>query len=245
MRLVNKFKKLKKFVLDLIFPPRCLFCGQSTENERFSLVCESCFSEIPRNSAVFCPICFLRRPKTTNCPACSSKSDLKLLGIASSYRDEKVKTLIWKFKYDFLKDLACPLGELLTEYLKLAAPEWRGDKSIVLIPVPLHKRKENWRGFNQSELIGRIVAGNFGWQFENSTLVRMRHNPAQVEMENFEERQKNMENLFTVKNPEKINDKKIVLVDDVFTSGATLFECAKTLKAAGAKRIYGLVIAKS
>jgi len=244
MLLVNKFKNLKKFVLDLIFPPQCLFCAKSTENERFSLVCESCFSKIPRQTALFCPKCFLRRPKATNCPACAPKSDLKLLGVASSYRDEKVKTLLWKFKYGFLKDLAYPLGELLTDYLKLAAPEWRRDKSIVLIPVPLHKRKENWRGFNQSELVGKIVAGNFGWQFENSALIRTRHNPAQVEMENFEERQKNVENLFAVKNPEKIKDKKIVLVDDVFTSGATLFECAKALKIAGAKRVYGLVIAK-
>jgi ComF family protein len=244
MPLASKIKKLKKFALDLIFPARCLFCAKSTENERFSLVCESCFSEIPKNSAVFCPKCFLRRPKSTNCPACSSKLDLKILGIASSYRDEKVKTLIWKLKYDFLKDLAYPLAELLAGYLKLAAPEWRRDKSIVLVPVPLHKIKENWRGFNQSELVGKIVAGNFGWQLENSALIRTRHNPAQVKMGNFEERQKNVENLFVVKNPEKIKDKKIVLLDDVFTSGATLFECAKTLKMAGAKKVYGLVIAK-
>jgi ComF family protein len=244
MPLANKFKKLKKFALDLIFPPRCLFCAKSTENERFSLVCKNCFSKITENNAVFCPKCFLRRPKATVCPACAPKSDLKLLGIASDYNDEKIKTLIWKFKYGFLKDLAYPLAELLTDYLKLAAPGWRRDESIVLVPVPLHKRKENWRGFNQSELVGKIVAGNFGWQFENSALIRTRHNAAQVEMENFEERQKNVENLFTVKNSEKIKNKKIILVDDIFTSGATLFECAKTLKMAGAKRIYGLVIAK-
>lgn len=240
----DNLKKLKKFALDLIFPSQCLFCAKSTENERFSLVCENCFSAIFLQTALFCPKCFYRRPKATNCPTCSSKLDLKILGIASSYQDEKVKTLIWKLKYNFLKELAPPLGELLTAYLKIAAPKWCTDPSIVLIPVPLHKRKENWRGFNQSELIGKIVAENFGWQFENSALVRTRHNPAQVEMENFEERQKNVENLFAVKNPEKIRNKKIVLVDDVFTSGATLFECAKTLKMAGAKRIYGLVIAK-
>ena len=244
MPLINHLKKLKKFILDLIFPPRCLFCAKSTENEKFSLICESCFSEIPKNSAVFCPKCFSRRPKTTNCSACASKLDLKLLGIASFYQDEKVKTLIWKFKYNFLKELAYPLAELLTAYLKLAAPEWCYDNSIILVPVPLHKRKKNWRGFNQSELIGKIVAENFGWRFENSTLIRTRHNAAQVEMENFEERQKNVKNLFAVKNPEKIKDKKIVLLDDVFTSGATLFECAKTLKMAGAKKIYGVVIAK-
>lgn len=244
MLLFNKFKKLKKFALDLLFPPQCLFCTTSTENEKFSLICQTCFSKIPLETALFCPKCFSRRPKATNCPTCSSKLDLKILGIASSYQDEKVKTLIWKFKYNFLKDLAYPLAELLLNYLKLAAPDWQSDQSIVLIPVPLHKRRENWRGFNQSELIGKIVAENLGWQFENSTLIRIRHNPTQVEMKNFEERTNNVKNLFAVKNPEKIKNKKIILIDDVFTSGATLFECAKTLKIAGAKKVYGLVIAK-
>lgn len=244
MPLIRKLKKLKKFALDLLFPPQCLFCAKSTENEKFSLVCKNCFLKIPQNSAVFCPKCFRRRPKSTNCPDCASKLDLKLLGVASSYNNEDLKTLIWKFKYNFLKDLAYPLGELLTNYLKLATPDWCRDESTVLIPVPLHKRKENWRGFNQSKLVGKIVAENFGWRLENSTLIRIHNNQAQAEMKNLEQRQTNVKDLFSVKNPEMVRDKKIVLVDDVFTSGATMFECARALKMAGAKRIYGVVIAR-
>ncbi|MDP1629168.1 MAG: ComF family protein [bacterium] len=236
--------QLKKFALDCLFPQTCLFCRKNTEKEKFALICGGCFSKISFASAVFCPRCFRRRPKATNCPSCSPKLHLKILAAAASYEDEKIRTLIHKLKYNCLKELAQPLAELLINYLKLAAPRWRRDKSITLIPVPLHKRKENWRGFNQSELIGKIIAENFGWHFENSVLTRIRNNPAQVDLKSFKERRENVKNLFAVKKPEIVKNKKIVLIDDVFTSGATLSECARVLKMAGAKRIYGLVIAR-
>lgn len=241
VRVLSQFKKI---ALDCLFPQICLFCRKNTEKDRFALICGGCFSKISFASAVFCPRCFRRRPKATNCPSCAPKLHIKILAAAASYEDEKIRTLIHKLKYDRLKELAHPLAEFLINYLRLAAPRWCRDKSLTLIPVPLHKRKENWRGFNQSELIGKIIAGDFGWHFENSALARTRNNPAQVDLKSFEERRENVKNLFAVKKPEVVKNKKIVLIDDVFTSGATLSECARVLKTAGAKRIYGLVIAR-
>lgn len=119
-------------------------------------------------------------------------------------------------------------------------------KNILLIPIPLHKRKKRQRGFNQSELLAEAVASHFSLSYNPKILLKIKNNLPQAKINNFSNRKKNSENIFQISNfnLNLIKNKWIILIDDVYTSGATMQEAAKILKKNGAKKIIGLVIAK-
>ena len=167
-----------------------------------------------------------------------------LLAAAGNYDDLVLQNLIHYFKYKSFKNLAPILGEILIKYLSnLSLSMVKSQKSVV-VPVPLHPRRERQRGFNQAKLIAEIVAKTFALElFVN--MKRIKNNKPQAKLKDSEMRIKNMAGCFKIENPEQIRDKNILLVDDVFTSGATMNEAVKILKANGAKRIIALVIAKA
>jgi len=114
----------------------------------------------------------------------------------------------------------------------------------LIVPVPLHSRRKRERGFNQAKLLAEIVARHF-----NLTLIealkRIKNTKPQAKIKDIEKRMKNISNCFVIKNPEMIQGKNIILVDDVFTSGATMNEAVKILKQNGAKKVIALVLAKA
>lgn len=112
----------------------------------------------------------------------------------------------------------------------------------IIIPVPLDKKKQRQRGYNQSELIAKILAEKSRISFQN-VLLKIKHTKTQSLLEN-SERKKNVENAFCIKNPELVKNKKVIIFDDIYTTGATANEISKVLKSAGAKSIFILVIAK-
>ena len=120
----------------------------------------------------------------------------------------------------------------------------------VIIPIPLHKRRLRWRGFNQSELIAKRIsekiAPGFPIALENSLLERFRYTHPQMEIKNQAKRKKNIENAFKIPKNKlvSVKNKRILLVDDVTTTGATIFECAKTLKRSGASEVFAVVVAR-
>lgn len=120
---------------------------------------------------------------------------------------------------------------------------------LVLIPVPLHKRRLNWRGFNQAQLLAQKISTHFDIPLENEILKRSRSSLPQVEIKNKNERRKNITGVFKINNKfnnnfDGLKNKKIILVDDICTTGSTLEECAKTLKPLGPKEIWALTIAR-
>jgi len=112
------------------------------------------------------------------------------------------------------------------------------------VPVPLHIRRLRERGFNQSLLLAKVVATDLGTQLDYLSLVRIRHTRAQTGLRK-EERRKNVKDAFSIIYPEIIKGKKILLVDDVFTTGYTLNECARTLKKSGAMVVICLTLART
>ena len=112
----------------------------------------------------------------------------------------------------------------------------------IIIPVPLFGIRERERGFNQSLLIARGLFNSAGPSVESRWLIRKKSTRSQTEMGR-DERKKNVHQAFEVQMPDKILGKRILLVDDVVTTGATLNECAAELKKAGAKAVYGLTMA--
>ena len=152
--------------------------------------------------------------------------------------------MIQEFKYEpFIKDLAKPLTNLIINHIFLLREGNRFKESDVLVPIPLARKKLKNRGYNQAEEIAKKLGKELKIPVIIDCLIKIRENLPQMELSK-EERQENIKGVFEIKNKEKIQGKKILLVDDVYTTGATMEECAKVLKQAGAREIWGVVVAR-
>ena len=162
------------------------------------------------------------------------------------YKNPLIKNLIKRFKYEpFVKELAKDLASLIIAHFQLLDPPPNfGGGDYVLVPVPLEKRKLKWRGFNQSEEIGKEISKFLNIPLINDILFKIKETLPQVELSE-KEREENIKGVFIIRNRKKISGKKILLVDDVYTTGSTMKECAQLLKKAGAKEVIGIVIARA
>jgi ComF family protein len=214
--------ELKNFLLDIVFPRFCLVCQKEG-----TYLCQDCRSTLEILSS---------HKKYYG-------KNISDLYFALPYQNFLIRNLIKKFKYEpFVKELGKALSSLIIDHLNLLdnKPDFL---NFLLIPVPLEKRKLKWRGFNQAEEIGKELAAFLKTPLIPDVLIKTKETPAQVELSD-EERKENVKNAFLCKNPEKIKGKKILLVDDVFTTGSTMEECARILKEAGAEKIIGVAVAR-
>jgi len=156
----------------------------------------------------------------------------------------EIQAAIKQFKYKFTQDLVDYFGKILAE--KLGQLRMVKDKQVTLIPVPLHKKRQWQRGFNQAQLIAENVAKRMGDLAQvDLVLIRIKHTSQQAKL-NKAERHKNLLEAFEISGDlEKLDDKICFLVDDVCTTGATLDSCAKLLKEKGVFKVYGLVVARA
>ena len=232
--------KILEFALDILFPKFCLNCG--TEG---SYLCPDCFSLIEILDRQYCPFCF--PPKLVfdgkTCFSCKQIKKLSGLYCAASYENFIVKKLIHQFKYEpYVRELAKPLSSLIITHLQHLNKIDILRSSFLLVPVPLHKKKLKQRGFNPPEEIAKEIAKILKIPIVNA-LVKIKQTPAQMELKK-EKREKNVLGAFRCSKPDLIRDARILLLDDVFTTGATLEECARVLKDAGAKEVWGMVVAR-
>ncbi|MEN8252481.1 MAG: ComF family protein, partial [Patescibacteria group bacterium] len=233
---ITFLSKIKKLLLDGLFPIRCLGCGKFDE-----WICNDCHSSLPILTEQHCPVC--KKHETLDgktCPECisSGKNIIDGVFVASHYNDKLLKKSIHYFKYRFVYHLSEPLSLLLAQSLQnstLSTPD-------IIIPVPLHKRRLRWRGFNQAYLLAK----NLDLQIPLNTdiLKRIRYTAPQVKKKNRHKRQENLINAFVIEDNSQISGKNILLIDDVITTGTTLTECARVLKNAGAKTVFCLVLAR-
>ncbi|MBI3046362.1 MAG: ComF family protein [Candidatus Harrisonbacteria bacterium] len=234
--------KLKELALDILFPPICLNCENSlVKAEKNNGICDLCLSKIIIHTTLFCPTCRARLPE--NKKTCHQNSAY-LLGAAADY-DGAVKNIIRRLKYKSWSRLKNPIGYLLKIYLKNLKLDKAKLKNYLVIPIPLHKNRERERGFNQAELIGKIISEKYNLPLAKGILIRNKETKSQTELKNWDERKNNLTGAFKIENAEYLKNKNIILVDDVYTSGATVNEAVKTLRTAGAKKIVALVIAKT
>ena len=230
----------RNFILDLLFPKFCLNCSREGE-----YLCLDCFSLIDILEVQYCPFC--TAPKIVfdgkTCPSCKRTKNLNGLYFATAYENFITKRFIRQFKYEpYVKDLATPLASLIIEHLtRVNALGKISDFS--LISAPLHIKKMKQRGYNQSEELAKELSKNLVLPFLKDILLKIKPTRTQTELKK-EERNKNIRNAFLCAKPDLIKNKNILLVDDVFTSGATMEECAKVLKNAGAKEVWGVAVAR-
>ena len=149
-----------------------------------------------------------------------------------------IRKAIVKIKYNFAYDIAQELANAVVKNMNLDL------KNVILVPIPLHKSRKNWRGFNQSEILGKLIAKNLSWEFNKDLLIRPIEGKNQVGLPQ-SDRVRNIRGKFAVNNEKALNfNHQFVIFDDVVTTGSTLKEAIKVLKKAGAKKVLGLTIAR-
>ncbi len=238
--LQEKIKKLHDFLLDILFPINCVSCGRGNE-----WLCKKCFSQIKKVQDQYCPVCEkVPTPDGKTCFSCKKKSSLDGLLVCASYKNKTVSKLIHYLKYRFIEDISTPLSRLIIRSVSnssLIFPD-------AIIPIPLHPKRLRWRGFNQSLLLAEKISGEIapGMQIPvlENILIRTKNTRSQMKIKNNKERMINIKNAFFVTNQKLVENKNILLIDDVATTGATISECAKILKKKGAKSVFAVVIAR-
>ena len=244
--------KIKTFLTDLFFPKFCLGC----QKEGIYL-CDDCRALLEISEFNYCLCESKGAPKRlmTN-PSikeqvgkCNKCQDKKLAGLffALPYKEKPLtKKLIYQFKYaPYLKDLAKTLASILVEHLVLTEKNtdkiW---KNSILVPVPLDIEKLKNRGYNQSEELANELSKIINVPVVSNVLIKIKHTDSQMKLKKHE-REKNVEGAFMVKKPfDFAQGKKIFLVDDVYTTGSTMQECARVLRDAGAKTVWGICLAR-
>ena len=245
-RALNKLNALvKNFLLELFFPSFCLGCKREV-----TYLCQDCKSilEISEYNYCLCNKNPFRLPPENKSGKCKRCRDKKLYGLyfALLYNERSLtRKLIHQFKYrPYVKDLAKVLAGILIEHFIIAknntAVIWQNS---VLIPVPLEKNKLKSRGYNQAEELAKELSKILQIPLMTDVLIKIKGTLSQISL-SAEKRQKNIKGAFLVKNSEKIKKKKIFLVDDVYTTGATMEECSRVLREAEAKSVWGIAVAR-
>lgn len=229
-------------LLDFVFPKHCVGCGRAGE-----YFCPRCTATIKKVSQV-CPVCERPTPFGQTHDFCRTRNSLD--GLISLFAYEGiVRGAIHKLKYRLVTDLESEFWEIIQGDLEKRGEEtlllkrFIAEEKPVVIPIPLHWYKEHSRGFNQSSLFGKRLAKSFNLSFSDKILVREKSVPSQTKLTQ-KERKENVKGIFSI-SPNIHNSLfNILLVDDVWTTGATLKEAARTLKSAGAERVWGLTVAR-
>lgn len=219
-------------IIDFFFPHFCPVCGETDQ-----LLCDKCERELGTATQT-CPVCNEESLMGWTHKQCKKQNSLDGLISLFEYGDPSVRKVIDNIKYDFNSELI----PRLFEKLKIEV----GIDFDFVVPIPLHFHRNNWRGFNQAESIARVLSSQIsGSRFEN-LLTRKTNTVQQVKMKDKIHRKLNVKDVFVLdKRLEKLDlyNKKVLLVDDVFTTGASMSECCVVLKKVGVKVVWGFSLA--
>ncbi|MBP3596336.1 MAG: ComF family protein [Clostridia bacterium] len=209
-----------KWALDLFFPPVCGICGEKNQN----WLCSKCKIDIEI------------KKKNIN-----TKVYLKYYEeILFIFKYEEIRNEILQYKFSNKAYLSNMFVNIILNDKKICDKIKLYD---IILSVPMTKKKKSRRGYNQTELISKKISQNLNIEYKNNVLVKEKNNLTQSSLTE-KERFENVKNVFKVQNEEIIKNKKIILFDDILTTGATVNECAKQLKKAGAKEILVFTLAK-
>lgn len=229
-----------RYLLSCFFPEKCLCCQELHE----SSFCQNCIRCLPKRNEHSCPQCQEHlTPLGAVCSRCWKISSIDGIFSATYYQHPTVSRLISAYKYQFIQPLVNPLATILLESLlenNLPLPD-------ALLAIPIYPKRLRWRGFDQSEILAEKIARNI---LPNASLPlirnvsQKRYTLPQVETKNRKDRLENMRDAFIFfGDPHHIKNKRLWIIDDVSTTGATLSAYASLLKRKGAKEVWGVVVA--
>jgi ComF family protein len=221
------FRDFWSIFLDILFPPLCVHCRQYLGAKRKSeILCGGCFNDVRLFQTIF-------------------RTDWggRFLALGP-YEDGALKDVIRHLKYQGAIGAIDPIRKWLAEYLThVNAGGWINRETLI-VPIPLHPARLRQRGFNQAELIANLISETLDLKVEAKALKRVRDTQPQATIGNKKKRADNVVDCFAA-NPEKSTDKPVLLVDDVYTSGATIRAAATALRKAGVREINVFVLAKT
>lgn len=229
-------KQLKNMILEFLFPPRCAICGELldiTKPER--RLCPGCKEDIPFIKEECCQVCGRHIEEDFVCHRCKM-ADFAFTKGAAAFSYETMREPIANLKFHGYRHDAENLGGLFYEYFVKNQQDWIAWTDILTI-VPLHENKQQYRGFNQVDLLCRELVEKTNICYMPDLLQRCKDTLPQSSLQ-AEQRRENIRNVFTLDKNVDITDKNILLVDDIFTTGSTLHECSKALLRGGAAEVW-------
>jgi ComF family protein len=258
--LVSSVSGVAESLFATLFPSDCRLCSTPLTNISRLPVCPPCLSDIRPISGGTCSVCGERllspfaltagAPLTDDadprCGLCRKLAPPFTRAVAYGSYDGGLRELIHLLKYDQVRPAADALGRMLAQAMVELETAW-SDDSVAVVPVPLHARKLRQRGFNQSELITRCalrIAKSRRMTMVPGILQRKRETQSQTGLTRHQRRE-NIRGAFMVAKPEQIAGREVLLVDDVYTTGTTAWECARVLRRAGASKVYVATVART
>jgi competence protein ComFC len=237
--------RLRRLAELAFFPSFCKTCGALLDKPGDRVMCRLCLDRIVPHRAPVCPSCgrfFEGAGEDHLCGECLTGAPRFSVHRSAGRYGGVLKDAILLLKYRGYRPLGRELGRFAYAALKREDGLWW--EADCLVPVPLHRRRRRERGFNQAEVIAREVGRLASISVEIRSLGKIRPTAAQTSLEH-DERRANVRGAYAVLRPEGVRGKTALLVDDVFTTGATLGECAAALRKAGAKDVRALTVAQA
>ena len=251
--LVSSVSGIAESLFATLFPSDCRFCRSPLINISRLPVCQACLSEIHPVEGTVCSVCgerlqtpFADRngPEEVRCGLCRKMAPPFVKAVAYGSYDGGLRELIHLLKYEQVRPAAVVLGGMLRE--AAIGLDSCGINEALVVPVPLHARKLRQRGFNQSVLIAqefiKLASGNMTLQ--PRVLQRRRETESQIGLTRHQRRE-NIRGAFVVSRPQEIAGRDVLLIDDVFTTGTTVSECARVLLRAGASKVLVATVART
>ena len=231
--------------LDIIFPPRCHNCKSFIADAGEIHLCTPCLETSTIIRSPLCELCgepFLTAGGSDHlCGGCLSEPPRFTAARAAALFAGPIRELIHSFKYSRRTQLCRPLGLLTAREL---APFAAAVAADLVIPVPLHIKRLRQRGFNQAVLLGEILAREWRVPLSHRNLRRLRWTEPQINLA-AAQRAANVRGAFAVTDPAVLRGKRIILVDDVYTTGSTVAECARVLFKADAEAVIVVTVARA
>jgi len=224
-------------LLDLLFPRRCVSCGKFG-----NYFCRRCTSKIEFIRQPVCPVCTKPAIDGVTHPRCRTRYTLD--GLTSIFRyNGIIRQAVKLLKYRLVTDLAKEFIDLIP--FSFFQATLNNQQLPILVPIPLHPSRLRARGFNQVEVLGKILSRRLNIPMRTNILVRIKKTIPQVEMQDRKKRLENMEGVFSVQNlaVKELSNMTTLLFDDVFTTGATLRSAANILKRSGVKKVWSITLA--
>lgn len=240
-------KKTAEHACNVIFPRRCVLCGENLLADALPELCGDCKQTLHINDSASCRLCgqsidgSLVEAGIVKCGQCRIKEPPLEATVFGLRYEGAARELIHKFKFCGRERLAASIAHLLCARLHRSV---KMDGIDMVVPVPLHISRLYSRGYNQSYLLAREVASVFALPLEAASIFRKHATPAQWSQTRAE-RFKNMKNAFGMRKNSAIGGKRLLLVDDIMTTGATMFEAARLLKKSGAMAVVGALAARA
>jgi competence protein ComFC len=233
-----------KSFINLLYPLKCRICKRKLHPENTWHMCKDCLHKIYLNLPPYCRVCGrninLTVPEKQICKQCLNNDiHFDRAWAVCKYKDP-IKKCIHLFKYNRNISLVNLLSELAGNYIERFI---NINKIDSVLAVPIHKSKLRQKGFNHSQLIVESIAKRFNKPVSSNNLIKSKATTEQVNL-NKQKRLSNLKNSFKVKNLSLLKNKTVLLIDDVYTTGSTINECAKTLKGAEVNKVYALVLAR-